>query len=88
MDALIMLPTSSSSFLFPSRVCLLRALNIVAGGFFIAWALSFESPLWASIGWNVLFSAVNLWRIWLAILERRPQLSVEEQLIHQSVFRP
>ena len=66
---------------------LLRALNIVAGGFFIAWALSFESPLWASVGWNVLFSAVNLWRIWLAILERRPpKLSVEEQLIHQSVF--
>ena len=37
--------------------------------------------------WNMLFGAVNLWRIYLAILERRPpQLSVEEQRLHKNVF--
>ena len=65
----------------------LRGLNIVAGGFFIWWALSFPEPLWMSIAWNVLFSVINVWRIWLAILERRPpKLSVEEQRLYQTAF--
>ena len=65
----------------------LRALNIVAGAFFIAWALTFPEPLWASIAWNVLFSMVNVWRIWLAILERRPPvLSAEEQQLYRRAF--
>lgn len=65
----------------------LRALNLVAGGFFIAWAISFTDPLWSSVAWNVGFGAINLWRIYLTILERRPpKLSVEEQELHQNVF--
>ena len=65
----------------------LRALNIVAGAFFIAWALTFPEPLWASIAWNVLFALVNVWRIWLAILERRPPvLSAEEQQLYRRTF--
>lgn len=66
---------------------LLRALNLVAGSFFIAWALTTPDPIWSSAIWNMLFGAVNLWRIYLAILERRPpQLSVEEQRLHKDVF--
>jgi hypothetical protein len=65
----------------------LRALNIVAGAFFIAWALTFPEPLWASIAWNLLFAMVNVWRIWLAILERRPPvLSAEEQQLYRRAF--
>ena len=65
----------------------LRGLNIIAGAFFIWWALSFKEPLWMSIAWNSLFGVINLWRIWLAILERRPpQLSVEEQRLYQTAF--
>ena len=52
-----------------------------------AYFFSLPEPLWASIGWNILFGLVNLWRIWLAILERRPpRLSDEEQRLHQVAF--
>ena len=65
----------------------LRSLNIVAGTFFIYWALSFTEPLWASIAWNVLFGIINVWRIWLAIMERRPpHLSREEQRLYELAF--
>jgi hypothetical protein len=66
----------------------LRALNIVAGTFFICWAsLAFDQPQWAMIAWNVTFGLMNIWRIWLAILERRPpSLSTEEQYLRQTVF--
>jgi len=65
----------------------LRALNLVAGAFFIAWALSFTEPLWSSVIWNIGFGVINMWRIYLTILERRPpSLSIEEQELHQNVF--
>ena len=65
----------------------LRGLNIIAGGFFIAYFLLLDQPLWASVAWNVLFGLVNLWRIWLAILERRPPvLTSEEQALYQRTF--
>ena len=65
----------------------LRSLNLVAGGFFIAWAIARPDPIWASAAWNVLFGAVNIWNIWLVILERRPpKLSAEEQQLHHDVF--
>ena len=66
----------------------LRALNIVAGGFFISWAyLSLAEPNWSMIAWNAMFGMINVWRIWLAILERRPpSLSAEEQYLRQTSF--
>jgi len=65
----------------------LRALNILAGGFFIAWAVSYSPPIWSSVAWNILFGLVNMWRIYVAILERRPpRLSAEEQRLHKAVF--
>ena len=88
MDSLLHIANVFLLISFSAKSMLwLRGINIVAGGFFIAWALSFEQPLWASVAWNVLFGMVNVWRIWLAILERRPPvLSVEEQRLKQSVF--
>jgi len=66
---------------------LLRTLNVIAGGFFIVWAFSFEQPLWASIGWSIVFGLVNTWRIWTTILERRPPtLAPEEQKLWKNGF--
>ena len=88
MDILVHIANVFLLISFSSKSMLqLRALNIVAGGFFIAWALSFDEPLWAPVAWNTLFSLVNVRRIWLAILERRPPvLSAEEQQLKASVF--
>ena len=68
-------------------ILLLRALNIVAGSFFITWAFLAETPIWSMIGWNTLFAVINIRQIWLAILERRPpKLNAEEQELHRSIF--
>ena len=68
-------------------VLLLRALNIVAGFFFITWALQLEPANWSMVAWNTLFGLINIRQIWLAILERRPpQLSEKEQLLQRTIF--
>ena len=65
----------------------LRGLNIVAGCFFIAYFLSLDTPLWSSVGWNILFGIVNLRNIYLIILERRPPvLTTEEQRVYHEFF--
>lgn len=88
MDALIHVANLVLLISFSIKSMLwLRALNIVAGGFFIAWAFSFDPVLWAPVAWNVLFAMVNVWRIYVAILERRPpHLTAEEQRLHATVF--
>ena len=54
MDALIHIANIFLLISFSVRSMLwLRGLNVVAGGFFIAWAMSFSEPLWASVAWNV-----------------------------------
>ena len=66
---------------------LLRGLNIIAGFFFLGWALKAEPPIYASAAWTAVFGLVNLYQIWRLILERRPpQLSKQEQWVHQNVF--
>lgn len=62
----------------------LRGLNILAGGFFIAYFAIQPVPVWSFIGWNIVFTIINLWHIRRIILERRPPVfSVEEQqLLH------
>ena len=88
MDFLLHIANVFLLISFSARSMLwLRALNLIAGAFFIAWALSFPEPMWASIGWNSLFAVVNVWRIWKAILERRPPvLSAEEQALYRLAF--
>jgi len=62
----------------------LRALNILAGGFFIAYFAAQPVPVWSFIGWNILFTIINLWHIRRIILERRPPVfsAEEQQLLH------
>lgn len=65
----------------------LRALNVAASFSFVGYFLTLEDPLWASVGWNILFTCVNVFRIYQAILERRPPvLSPEEQRLYRAVF--
>ncbi|HET6584949.1 MAG TPA: cyclic nucleotide-binding domain-containing protein [Nannocystaceae bacterium] len=46
-----------------------------------------NGPLWAPMGWNVLFLAINLAQAWRLVLERRPvRLSFEQQRLHQALF--
>ena len=74
------------SFSVRSMVAL-RLLNIAAGGFFIAYFLMMDTPLYSSVAWNVLFGVVNLYRIARIIADRRPpHLSAEEQRLFHLAF--
>ncbi len=66
----------------------LRALSIVGGGFLVAYFLMSNPVLWSGIGWNALFTAINLVQITRLVLERRPvRLSPEEHRLHQLAMR-
>lgn len=61
-----------ASFLV-SDVMWLRALSIVGGGVWICYfTVAFAEVNWPGIGWNVVFTAINIWYIIQLILERRP----------------
>jgi len=66
----------------------LRLLTVVAGSVLLAYYVLMPVPLWAAIGWNVVFLAINLRQIQVLILERRPvRLSPDELRLHQLAFR-
>ena len=66
----------------------LRLLTVVAGGILLAQLLAAPSPVQAAIAWNVLFTIINLYRIVLLVLERRPvRFKEDEQRLYQLVFR-
>ena len=66
----------------------LRLLTVVAGVLLLTWALLQPEPLWASVAWNSLFLAINLYQSWLLILERRPvRLTERETLLYRLAFR-
>jgi len=46
------------------------------------------TPLWAALGWSVLFAAINLFQSWRLFVERRPvKLTPEEEHVRRLVFR-
>jgi hypothetical protein len=66
----------------------LRALTVVAGLTLLAYYLLLPMPLWAAIGWNVLFLVINVRQIHVLLLERRPIRFEPEQLrLYQLAFR-
>lgn len=66
---------------------LLRGLNVAASALFITYFASQPSPMWSAIGWNLVFTAINLWQSWRAVLERRPPtFSAEEQRLQGQTF--
>ncbi|MGH7296900.1 MAG: cyclic nucleotide-binding domain-containing protein [Polyangiaceae bacterium] len=66
----------------------LRLLTVVAGVLLMTWAFLLPQPLWASLAWNSLFTIINVYQIWLLVLERRPvHLSDRDQRLYGLVFR-
>ena len=66
----------------------LRLLTVVAGSVLLAYYVLLPVPLWAAIGWNVVFLAINLRQIHVLLLERRPvRLTPDELRLHQLAFR-
>jgi hypothetical protein len=67
----------------------LRLLTVVAGLLLLTWAFAQPQPMWASVAWNSLFLAINLYQSWILVLERRPvRLTDREMRLYQLVFRP
>jgi hypothetical protein len=66
----------------------LRLLTVVAGSVLLAYYVLLPVPLWAAIGWNIIFLAINLKQIHALLLERRPvRLTPEELRLQQLAFR-
>jgi hypothetical protein len=66
----------------------LRLLTVVAGSVLLGYYALLPVPLWAAIGWNVVFLVINLRQIQVLLLERRPvRLTPDELRLHQLAFR-
>jgi hypothetical protein len=66
----------------------LRLLTVVGGVLLMVWAYMQPEPLWASLAWNAVFMTINVWRIVLLLLERRPvRLSERDMRLYRQVFR-
>jgi hypothetical protein len=66
----------------------LRLLTILGGLVLMAYYVLLPMPLWAAVGWNVLFLSINAWQIRLLVLERRPvRLAPREARLYQLAFR-
>jgi hypothetical protein len=66
----------------------LRVLTVVAGATLMPYFALRAEPLWAPVAWNVLFIGINVYQIYLLVLERRPvRLEEDEQRLYQLAFR-
>jgi hypothetical protein len=66
----------------------LRLLTVLGGLVLLAYYALMPTPLWAAIGWNVLFLTINLKQIRALLLERRPvRLEPDEMRLYQLAFR-
>ncbi|MDF1702015.1 MAG: cyclic nucleotide-binding domain-containing protein [Planctomycetota bacterium] len=66
----------------------LRILTVIAGLCLLPYYFTCgDEPLWAAIAWNGLFTAVNLYNIFLIIRERWPrELHDAERALYDDVF--
>lgn len=66
----------------------LRLLTVVAGVLLMLTFYFRADPLWGAIGWNALFTAINVAQIVLLVRERRPvRLTDREQRLYKLAFR-
>jgi hypothetical protein len=66
----------------------LRVLSVFGGAFLMAFQLLAPAPIWAAVGWNVVFSVINVVQIRRLLAERRPvALTEDEHRVHQLAFR-
>ena len=66
----------------------LRVLAVVAGAVVLLNHLAESDPVMVAVYWNILFLTINVYRIYVLILERRPvKLTDDEQHVYQLAFR-
>ena len=66
----------------------LRILAVASSLAAIPYFLLQPTPLWAALGWSVLFTGINLFQAWRLLVERRPvKLTAEEEEVRRLVFR-
>ena len=70
------------------NILFLRTLAVGAQLCAIPYFLLQSTPLWAPIGWTSLFILINLYQIWLLLLERRPIVfTADEQKLYNLAFQ-
>jgi hypothetical protein len=66
----------------------LRVLAVASSLAAIPYFLLQPTPLWAALGWSVLFAAINIFQAWRLLVERRPvKLTAEEEQVRALIFR-
>ena len=66
----------------------LRILTVVGGTLLMPYYYLQSEPLWAPIGWNLVFLAINVFWITKLILDRRPvPFTDEERRLYKLAFR-
>jgi len=66
----------------------LRLFAVVASLIAIPYFVLQPTPLWAPLGWSVVFAAINLFQSWRLFVERRPvKLAPEEETVRRLVFQ-
>ncbi len=89
LDALVSVANVVYLFSYSVRDILwLRILTVVGAALLMPYYYLQPSPLWAPIGWNAVFMAINLYWIAKLALERRPvSFTDEERRLYQLAFR-
>ncbi len=65
----------------------LRCLTIVGGTLLLPYYYWQVHPLWAAIGWNLVFISINIFWVVKLLIERRPvQFSEEERRLHRDAL--
>ncbi len=66
----------------------LRVLSVIGAVLLLPYYYFQNAPLWAPIGWNLFFMAINLYWITRLLLERRPvPFSDEERHLYEIALR-
>ena len=66
----------------------LRLFAVASSLAAIPYFLLQPTPLWAAVGWSVLFTGINIFQAWRLLVERRPvKLTPEEEEVRGLVFR-
>jgi hypothetical protein len=65
----------------------LRLFAVAASLISIPYFVLQSTPLWAALGWTVLFAAINAFQSWRVFFERRPvKLTPEEEEVRRLIF--
>ncbi|MFA3916118.1 cyclic nucleotide-binding domain-containing protein [Ruegeria hyattellae] len=66
----------------------LRVLSVIGGALLLPYYYLQAQPLWAALGWNIFFIAINLFWIIRLLAERRPvPFSDEERRLYRLALR-